>query len=146
MARRPRPITDYLAKGSPLNSLLTQEKANNTLLVRIRQNVPSTLAEHCLGAVLQDNQLLIFVESSAWASKLRFLSRGLCQKMRKEGVPIDKVVARVFLHGQLKPKKKRVSKRELTASNAALINQTAESIADPELRAALKRLSNHRQK
>jgi hypothetical protein len=66
--------------------------------------------------------------------------------MRKEGIPIDKVVARVSLHGQVKPKKKRINKRELSASNAALLNQTAESITDPELRAALKRLGNHRQK
>jgi len=143
MSRRPRPITDFLAGKTPLNTLLSQDRANNEILEQVRKKLPATLAAHCLAALLRDQQLVIYVESSTWSSKLRFLSRNLCRDLQSDGFPVTKITARVFLKNR-PAKKPKHTVRKLTSDNASLLNQTAETIADPELSAALKRLSRHR--
>ncbi len=143
MSRRPRPITDFLAGKTSLNTLLSQDRSNNELLERVRKKLPATLAAHCLATLLRDHQLLIYVESSTWSSKLRFLSRNLCRELQSDGLPVTKITVRVFLKNRPAIKPKNTARR-LTPDNATLLNQTAKTIADPELSAALKRLSRHR--
>ncbi len=142
MSRRPRPITDYLVGKTSLNTLLSQDKANKALLQRIREKLPSPLAEHCLATLLRDSQLIIYVESSAWSSKLRFLSRNLCRELQASGLQVSKITARVFLKNRPARKNKEIV-RKISPDNASLLEQTADAISDPDLSAALKRLGRH---
>lgn len=142
MKKQPNPVGDYIREGSPLHDLLTRNRGNQQLLIRIRELLPKQLREHCIAAVTENRRVILYAESSAWASRLRFFSRDLAKQLNQNGIGADKVNIRVFLNPPPRRTKRHIA-RQLSPDNAALIDQTAETISDSSLRAALKRLSRH---
>lgn len=135
-------IGDLLQQTSGLKSLLQQSRDQSRLLDRIQQLLPPPLQPHCRAAVLKQGQLLLYTDASAWASRLRYLSRELITQLKKHGLSVSKVTVRVMLGNRPLPVASRPG-RKLTADNARLLQQTAASIDDAELSAALARLSRH---
>ncbi len=128
--------------GSTIRSLTAEGKRLNQLLELVRSLLPEPLDSHCLAVVNGKNSLILYTESSAWASRLRFFSRQLKSRMEDSGVSVGKVSVKVLITrgpGKTIPRKPR----HLTADNAKLINEVAENLGDLELSAALKRLSRH---
>lgn len=106
----------------------------------IRSLLPPPLDQHCHHAQRKDNSLLIYTTSSAWASRLRYFSSNLRIQLQEKGIHFGKINVRVLIGDQRKAVTKRPV-RPLSSGNASLIRDMANDIQDPELSAALKRLS-----
>jgi hypothetical protein len=142
MNKRPRLIKDFLQRTSTLHGLLEQSKAQLLLLQRVRSLIPSPLDSHCTAAVQKGTQLVLYVDSSTWASRLRFTTRDLARQLNAGGITTERITVRVLLTSK-PPRREYARIRQLSPENAALINQTAAGIADSNLREALLRLGKH---
>ena len=112
------------------------------LLERVRDMLPAPLDQHALSAQRKERQLMLYCDSPAWASRLRFHSRELRNNLLADGVALDKVTVRVT--PQSVPRRHRAPPvRRLSRKNSDLLLQVAEGIDDPALRDALQRLGRH---
>ncbi|MCP3870539.1 MAG: DUF721 domain-containing protein [Gammaproteobacteria bacterium] len=142
MAVRPIPLSRVLTRSKVVKDLLSQAQQHRTLLTDIQKHLPPPMGNHCHSALMQNRHLLLFVDSSAWASKFRYFSRNLKNQLRKAGIPVSKLSIRVMVNDTPQPSKRPVY-RKLSQENAVLIDQIAETIGDKDLSAALKRLGRH---
>jgi hypothetical protein len=141
--RIPRLLDDFLQTDPAIRKLLSRSAQQNSLLHHVRRLLPQPLGEHCLAAVQKGDSLVLYADTSAWASRLRFLSRNLIREFqRRDQAGIKQITVRIFIPDRARKLKPR-SKALLSKENAQLLQQTAESIGDPALGAALIRLSRH---
>jgi len=107
----------------------------------VKISLPVDCHNHMQVADIRDNQLVILTDSPVWQTRLRMYSQTILEALHQHaGIKLNRVTLR------LTPEK-RVTKeappifRTLSESNAKLIAQTANSVSDPDLQAALLRLS-----
>jgi len=134
-----------LSGSRTVTGLLAQAQAQRKLHRQVQQMLPAPLNRHLQGALLKDRHLILYADSSAWSSRLRFYARQLQKQMNQQGAGISKITLRVMPESRARKKKQRMERRRLPADAAALIRQTAESIHDPGLSAALRRLARHQE-
>ncbi|MES9844714.1 MAG: DciA family protein [Candidatus Sedimenticola sp. PURPLELP] len=142
MAKRPRIISEFLRTDSKIRELLSKNHSQQKLLIKIRALLPSPLNQHCHAVVTEERRIILYTDSSAWASRLRFFSKDLSTQLNQHGIRVEKVTIRVMI-GNSPKKTRHHTPRHLSRSNADLVVETADAISDPELSAALKRLSRH---
>lgn len=142
MNKRPRLIKDYFQRKNTLRGLLEQSKVQSLLLQRIRALIPPPLNTHCAAVVQKGSQLVLYVDSSTWASRLRFTTRELARQLNANGIATERITVRVLVTSN-PPKPERERTRRLSLENASLINQTAAGIEDSNLSEALIRLGKH---
>lgn len=140
MRRYPRRVKDLLSRNPQVSNLLKELSQQQTLLKTVLTLLPPPLDQHCLAVQLKERKMLIYTDSSAWASRLRFHSRELSRDLATNGVPIQKITVRVSPQS---PGRRTAPRRmnSLSPENARIIRQTAEDICDPGLSAALSRLA-----
>ncbi|MEJ1383718.1 MAG: DciA family protein [Candidatus Sedimenticola sp. (ex Thyasira tokunagai)] len=144
MKKKLRSLAECLNTGTTMQALLSRSRKQQQLLQQVRSMLPEPLCEHCVGAVKSASRLLIYVDSSAWAGRLRFISRELTTKLNESGLRVERITVRVMLSPKPRRQTENRRLRQLSADNASLIIETAEAIDDPELQAAMKRLARHR--
>ncbi len=144
MSNNLRSINSFLQKETALTKLQARSRQHAALLQQVRRLLPSPLDRHCLAAVLRDDRLLLFADSSAWASRLRYFSRDLILGLRQMQLPVTKAAIRILAPNRQKKLKQRHI-MQLSRKNAQLLQQTADDISDPALSAALRRLSRHQE-
>mgnify|MGYP002713008998 CR=1 FL=1 len=142
MNKRPRLIKDYFQRKNTLHGLLEKSKVQSLLLQQIRALIPSPLDTHCAAVVQKGSQLVIYVDSSTWASRLRFTARDLTRRLNSSGIATERVTVRVLVTSK-PPERPHTRTKRLSVENASLINQTAADITDEGLRNALIRLGRH---
>lgn len=139
---KPQRATYFLRSASVLESMQATLADQTRMRALVHSLLPANLAPHCLSVQSKDGQLLIYADSSAWASRLRFFTRDLTVRLREAGLTVKKITVRVLLANPERPKPSRCA-RQLSADNAALLAAVAEGINDTELANALRRLSRH---
>ena len=112
--------------------------------------LPVPLGEHAVVADIQGNKLVIGVDNAAWATKIRFLTPDLIEKLTskfKELKYIEQIITHVMPLQLATPDNTKVAveKPHLSQQNAALIQSLAETIDDPNLKEALLRLASHQE-
>ena len=142
MRKRPRPLNDYLQTDRAFLALLARAQRQSVLLQQIRDLLPPPLDRHCLAAVQDNHRLVLYVDSSAWASRLRFFSRDLAVNLKQRKVTAQEIVVRVLIESRRQPAEQPPAP-QLSHHNALLLQQVADTISDPELQAALIKLSGH---
>ena len=142
MARGPNSLTGVLRSSGIARDLLSQAQDMQRLLTRVRMHLPSPLESHCRAALVKKRQLILFVDSPAWASRLRYYSRNLKSLLLREGMRVERVSVRVMISDAPHQHHGKAAKK-LSTDNASLIRQTAECIGDEDLSAALRRLGSH---
>lgn len=142
MAREPRPIKDILNYSDMASGLLSRVREQSELLASVRRELEPPLNEHLIAALMRDKQLLLYADSSAWVSRLRFNSRALRERLASKGVVVSKITARISLPEPTRRTRKRPV-QQLSRASSRLIEELAESISDVDLRVALQRLSRH---
>jgi hypothetical protein len=142
MAKRPRLIEQHLGNTPVARDLLARVREQQELLDRVRSMLQPPLDQHCQAAVINAGQLLLYTDSPAWSSRLRFFSRQLGNRLRQANLPVDSIVIRVMIMPTSR-RRERTSPRNLSSANAALIQAVADEISDPKLSDALKRLGKH---
>lgn len=140
--KKPRLANNFLHSAPALKVLKHRLQEQEQLLSLTRSLLPSPLNQHCLHVQDKGSSLLIYTESSAWASRLRYCSNNLRSQLRKKGFHFGKINVRVLISGQSGATPRHCA-RTLSSDNAILMRTVAESIQDPELGAALMRLSRH---
>lgn len=138
-----RSVRDILASG-PHAQLLTQHGLNNKLLGLVRQQLSNPSSLHCVNAQLQNDTLVVHVDSPAWASKLRFQLGALLPGLRK--IPsldgLQQIQIRVLPGAENKSLGGTAPADRLTAESADMIRTLAGAISDDTLRASWLRLAN----
>ncbi len=138
MARQLDPVDRYLTRITRFARVDTQSK----LLALVRAALPAELACQCLGATLAQDRLTVVAPSPVWASRLRYSFPLIQARLGESDVVVERLLVRISPQRSAKtremPKPKAISD-----SSATLLRQTAETVDDVELAAALRRLAAH---
>ncbi len=144
MFKGPLTLKDLLRSRPRLNRLGQTLSQHQRLLSRVQNALPAQMAPHCKAVALKHHTLLIFADSSVWASRFRYAARQLAARLPCEELGIKDI--RVAIHLEHSPPRRPIRQpRPLSAANSRLLQTVAESMDDPALRASLRRLSRHRQ-
>ncbi|WP_202051431.1 DciA family protein [Methylomicrobium sp. RS1] len=113
-----------------------------SLLLAIRSRLPPPVTDHVLHCVVNEKKLLLYTDSAAWASQLRFLKEEILQSARDaHGGTIDKLQIRI-LADQISEHPQPRRKASLPSSEKiAMLSDQAKTMGDSQLRQALQRLS-----
>jgi len=152
MIRQFQSVTDLLQSDATLTKYRSRLQDLEALLQRVRQLLPPTLAAHCLAVLPKEDRLVLFADSPAWSNRLRFFGSELAAALGGQGLfrHPPRIEVRVHLPlavpGLRRDHPPASPIRRLSSGTALLLNQTAEALDDPELAAALRRLSRHRRR
>jgi hypothetical protein len=139
MAHSPKSVRQLL-KGKPtLKRLELEISAQKALLAQLRAMLPDDLAPHCVAARLRERQLVIYADSPAWTTRLRFFAPKIPGLLRPVYPAVHEVRVRMLIH-RTRPTPHRRSARHSDQA-AYIIQQSAMNTSEPDLRAALLRLS-----
>jgi len=112
----------------------------------IKASLPTDCHSHIEVAGIRDNQLVILTDSPVWQTRLRMYSQSMLEALQQyTGTKLTSVKLR------LAPAKRLIEEpeppaRNLSQDSASIIQQTARCIQDPDLQAALQRLSKKAKK
>lgn len=141
-----------------LNKLLGETHTDLAILVTrsrqlqrwtgiFRSYLDAELAAHCYVSGIDAENLTIFVDSAAWATRLRFQIPQLLPKLRHANpVFVDVQNIRVKILSQQSIEQSPSLGQTgptMNMDNAKSINSLSNSIDDPELQLALQRLAKH---
>ncbi len=145
MTGKLKPLKNYLQNCTEFATIQANMQQNSSLLKLVQGLLPPPLNDHCIGLVAKNDHITLYTGSSAWASRMRFFSPELITNLRKNNIDINKISVRIMMD----ERERTVSHKErgaqlLSTKNADLIQRVADHTPDPELRAALRRLSSHR--
>lgn len=122
-----------------LLALLDQQRQ---LLLAIRTRLAPPLAAHCLYATLEEGQLTLITDSSAWATRLRYqipeLTAGLGCSQGEIATCRVRVQPRTVSHRTPEMERERA---RVSPATVSLLKETAEAQGDTELGRALSRLA-----
>lgn len=124
-----------------LASLQVQVDRQKKLLKIIRTVLPEPLAHHLQSCAVQDKKLLLYTESAAWASQLRFYSRAIAEVTRSklgEDIQVTKVRIAVLAKA---PDYEPPAPKIPSLANIGLIRESIKNTADSPLKTALLQLS-----
>ena len=139
VARSPKSVR-HLLKDKPTLKLLELEiSAQKALLERLRQVLPGDLAAHCAAARQRDQQLIVHADSPVWATRLRYFAPQLLSLLRPTHPMLREVTVKLLLTRSVRqPRHNSVHHSDAAA---AIIHDSAQDTKQPQLRAALQRLS-----
>lgn len=138
---KPHSITQLLTTNSCVVQLLEQLNHNEKLIVQIRQFLPADLATHVSAAVMQENNLLLWVTGPVWASRLIFnliKLRTQLPNVQHIKVAVLPEIPELFI---VTPQPS--IERSLSQHNAEKLLAITKDITDSTLASALVKLASH---
>lgn len=139
-----KPLKTYLQIDTEFATIRAQMQQNQASLEQVRGLLPGPLKDHCMGLVVKPDQLILYTDSSAWASRLRYFSRELITRLRHKHIDINKISVKVMMDNrECKVTSKVREANLLSTENADFLQRVADHTPDPDLQAALRRLSLH---
>ncbi len=146
MNKKFQPLNNYLQNSVKFATIRAKLQQNQGLLQQIQRLLPAQLNEHCVGLVEKPSQLILYADSSAWASRLRYFTRELQTKLNNKQLYFNKISVKIAIDNRRVIKKSSGRKaRLLSARNSDQLQKVADHTHDQDLRAALMRLSLHNQ-
>lgn len=143
-----KPLQHFLSDdGSPLQRLFYRARSFGQVLCQVKQHLDHDLAEHCCAASIHEHTLVLHTTSSAWATRLRYISRQLLSSLQSEPdfshlTHIDiKIKHPLHLPTLVNPEDKPTPPTPLSPHTVKLLEDTASHSEDPKLREALRRLA-----
>ncbi|GAB4358141.1 MAG: hypothetical protein Kow006_26450 [Gammaproteobacteria bacterium] len=129
------------SRTAPLGAVLHRVRQQRDLLERLRSLAPRELGEHISHAEVRHGELLIYVDTSAWATRARYFGPQIIAGLNRTGIRgINGVKIRVLPEPGT-PSGGRRRSIALSTESAALIESTARALANGDLRDSLLRLS-----
>lgn len=123
----------------PLGHLYQANLRQTGLLESLRSHLPPASRPHCLHAVIKDAELVVFCDSPARASQLKYQCQPLLATPVGQG--IRRVRVKVLPPNPVAPREK--NERLMSSSAAHRLEQAANITTDTELAASLRRLAKH---
>jgi hypothetical protein len=143
--RSPLPINRILTdRSAAVERLFRNVEFLNSINTLIREGASSKLAAHCSAAGIRDRQLVILVDSPAWATRLHFEQNAIMQRVRQQPDLNSLTGIQIKVRPTDTPPVNIVRKIEpLSAHTTADLRACADKINDPSLANALRRLAEH---
>ncbi len=137
---RPRSLQQLLGLGESAR-LIERIQYLKSLNGQLHICLDPETSSHTQVADLNAERLLVHVDSSAWATRLRYQLPQLlrCLNQHPSLAQLRRIDIRVAPLAQPVPSPPQPA--TLSDANAAIIDSTADSLSDPSLRTALKRLA-----
>ena len=140
-----RSVGTLLRADPSLQALLERAREVEETADKVRNALPPQLGTHVRTVRINQKMVVIYADSPAWASRIRYLAGQIIRALRDKGVLVDGVKAAVLVpESPRRTRLKRHKPRRLSAENARLIQASAEAIRDPELKSAMLRLARPR--
>ncbi|WP_226377820.1 DUF721 domain-containing protein [Citrifermentans bremense] len=141
--RRPAPVSDLLSQmlhGTPAEQRLKEGR----IWLVWDEAVGSRIASHAQPSSFRAGALTISVDSSPWLQQLNYLKKELIGKVN-DALEEELVTELQFKGGKVNPSSAIKSpappkRRDLSDEERQWIEEQAESVADPELRAVFESL------
>ncbi len=145
----PRQLYKFLSqKKGNVADLVTQTRINQKLSQSLNNLLDPALRDHLRLANIRAQTLILITDSAAWASRARYFSPVLLQKL-KNNSHIFGDIRKIDIQVQpatLPPRPARPLPRHISDSAAKCLSATADSIDDVELKNALNRLAKRHNK
>jgi hypothetical protein len=142
MRLRFRHIRDHLSRHGFASERLELDQGKQALVDEIRALLPGKLAAHCLDLKIADGRLTLFLDSTAWLTRARFLSGEILTSLKSYHV--DAVGFQIRLPERESSGPETMSRRPRLSETAARhLLEAAEHQRDPRLCEALRRLARH---
>ena len=139
-----KPLKKFFNSGKTLAWIKQNLTEQEAILNQLRPLLPPPMGEHCVRAIAKKGDLILLVDSPAWASRLRYLSQNLTQQLRQKGLAVRRIQVKVTIASSRKLHREGMRRANpLSPSNAKLLSSVAECVGDDALRSALLRLSQH---
>ncbi|HEC30107.1 MAG TPA: DUF721 domain-containing protein [Gammaproteobacteria bacterium] len=113
----------------------------------LKKNLPEEINKHCHPLHLTDSELVLVVDSAAWNTKLRFIIPSLEKKLRKHYPgQVRKIRIKVCLNNvrHETPAREKHRRATLSEDSQSVIIESAEDMADSDLKESLLRLAGNR--
>ncbi|HEY8094559.1 MAG TPA: DciA family protein [Methylobacter sp.] len=143
MAKKPTPFKAALSfKNRAIAHFYSQIDQQKRVLQRIHDVLPAALAEHALHCVVNDKKLLVYTDTAAWASQLRFYNSAILAAIApvtRESVSVMQIKVRVeTLSATSLPGRMPIIP---SAEKIALIHEQSLTVSDEQLKLSLQKLS-----
>lgn len=123
------------------SKLVTKAKELDKLRQIVHACLPDNCKLHVKAAGIKDNSLILTVDSPVWSSRIRLYSNNILELLGQHNIAkIQSIRIRLDQAEPGRPEQK-YEKRHLDHSSSKLIEQTAASIDDPDLKQALLKLA-----
>ena len=146
MAFRPLPARApavLLREARPLKAIFSHAQRLAHLQRLLESQLQPAARAHCHVASWREGTLLLIVTDGHWATRLRYQQK----RLQRQLVAFKEFANLTRLQLKVRPatmhQAPMAQARDLSATAAETINETAEGISDPKLRAALERLAAH---
>lgn len=146
MSLRPLPAkapAALLREAKPLKALFGEARRLDHLQRLVYSQIQPAAREHCHVASWREGSLLLIVTDGHWATRLRYQQRRLLRQLQalEEFSGLTRILFKVQPPDP--PRHQVGPAPKLSSRSADNIQQTAQGITDPKLRAALERLASH---
>jgi hypothetical protein len=138
-ASAPRPAHEAAGEAG-LGRLIERAQMLATLDERLRRCLPDSLLPHCRLGNVGAGKLVYLVDAPVWSAKLRQHADVLLDAALAAGLQVGALTVKVV--PPLPSEPGPVTSKPLSKATRDALRKTAESVADPELRAQLLRLAS----
>lgn len=130
--------------NSPVGRLVSRAHRMIALQKAVNEVLPADCRDYCRPASYRNGVLKLQADSAAWATKLRFQQPLILNalKQRRGFADLRKIQVKVIPNYD-KPKI-QVAAKPISAASAEHLRETADSIDQPELSEALRRIAKPR--
>jgi hypothetical protein len=135
----PRPALEAAGEAG-LDRLLERAQWLAALDERLRRCLPDSLQPHCRLGNAGSGKLVYLVDAPVWGSALRQHADALLDAAAEAGLQTDALTVKVV--PPLPSGPDLAAPKPLSQATRDALRRTAESVADPELRAQLLRLAS----
>ncbi len=143
---KPSPITKLLHRANfPAEGVLQRGQFLHRLNRLVGSLLDTDSKLHCQVGNIRDGVLILYVDSTAWASRLRYQSPALLKQLQqRKGLATLRHIEVKVTPKQEKEKKNQAA--ELSDEASSCLSACADSISDQGLREALQRLATRHRK
>jgi hypothetical protein len=143
MKKKPTPFKAALSfPNRTIAHFYSQIEQQKQVLARIHAVLPTTITEHALHCVINGKKLLVYTDTAAWASQLRFYNSAILAAI----APVTRESVSIM---QIKVRMEMLTKTSLpgrtpiipSAEKIAFIHNHSLTVSDEQLKLALQRLS-----
>ena len=141
MAKRPTQINRVYEKHPTLKKITRHAQLLERLNHAFQQSLPAQFSAHCKLANIHGSTLVIHTDNASYSSLIRFQAPTLCQTLSQE-LSLDINTIEVKVRPSYSPFENQSSNPiSLPSSASTALKQTAETMEEGPLKAALERLA-----
>lgn len=137
--------TNFVGRDGQLSRIVQRVSTLNQVLDIVRQAAPPELAPLCQGVAWHGSELLVALPFSAAAVRLRMAAPALIEALHKAGWHATAIRPKVQVALQ-RENPKPANRLNLSEPALTAFSELAQTVEDPDLRAAVENLLRHQRR